>query len=101
MRQDPAPVGLVTNAVVVAVQGINLGAADGMGNTPLMDAIRHGHTEVQAALRAAGASLDSAQVADKLCLAAAENDLATLQVAAQLTTWLLDCHSCCCGFSCG
>eukprot|EP00891_Asterochloris_glomerata_P005864 jgi/Astpho2/5864/gw1.00080.23.1_t len=34
-------------------QGINLGAVDGMGNTPLMDAIRHGHTEVQAALRAA------------------------------------------------
>ena len=73
----------------MAVQGINLGAVDGMGNTPLMDAIRHGHTEVQAALRAAGATLDSAQVADKLCLAAAENDLATLQVAAQLMTWRL------------
>ena len=66
--------------MLVAVQGINLSAVDGMGNTPLMDAIRHGHTEVQAALRAAGATLDSAQVADKLCLAAAENDLATLQV---------------------
>ena len=54
MSQVPAPVRRVTKAVVVAVQGINLGAVDGMGNTPLMDAIRHGHTEVQAALRAAG-----------------------------------------------
>ena len=97
MRQVPAPVDVATKAGFVAVQGINLGAVDGMGNTPLMDAIRHGHTEVQAALRAAGATLDSAQVADKLCLAAAENDLATLQVAAQLMTWRPDSRSCCCG----
>ena len=53
---------------------------DGSGNTPLMDAIRHGHKEVQAALRAAGGSLGQANVADKLLKAAAENDLETLQV---------------------
>ena len=61
-------------------QGVNLNAVDGVGNTPLMDAIRHSHKEVQAALRLAGANLSAVNVADKLCLAAAENDTATLEV---------------------
>ena len=68
-------------------QGVNLNAVDGVGNTPLMDAIRHSHKEVQAALRLAGANLSAVNVADKLCLAAAENDTATLEV------WAASCHS--------
>ena len=62
------------------VQGLQLNAVDGAGNTALLDAIRHSHKEVQAALRAAGANLAAVNVADKLCLAAAENDTAILQV---------------------
>ena len=65
-------------------QGVQLNAVDGVGNTPLMDAIRHSHKEVQAALRLAGANLSAVNVADKLCLAAAENDTATLEVGACL-----------------
>lgn len=61
-------------------QGVQLNAVDGVGNTPLMDAIRHNHKEVQAALRLAGANLSAVNVADKLCLASAENDTATLEV---------------------
>ena len=53
---------------------------DGAGNTALMDAIRHSHKEVQAALRAAGANLAAVNVADKLCLAAAEDDTPFLEV---------------------
>ena len=64
----------------MCLQGVNLNAVDGVGNTPLMDAIRHSHKEVQAALRLAGANLSAVNVADKLCLAAAENDTATLEV---------------------
>ena len=62
------------------MQGVQLNAVDGAGNTALMDAIRHSHKEVQAALWAAGANLAAVNVADKLCLAAAENDTATLEV---------------------
>ena len=64
----------------VVVQGVQLNAVDGAGNTALLDAIRHSHKEVQAALRAAGANLAAVNVADKLCLAAAENDTAILEV---------------------
>lgn len=66
------------------MQGVQLNAVDGVGNTPLMDAIRHSHKEVQAALRLAGANLSAVNVADKLCLAAAENDTATLEVCLSL-----------------
>ena len=59
---------------------MQLNAVDGAGNTALMDAIRHNHKEVQAALRGAGANLAAVNVADKLCLAAAENDTAILEV---------------------
>ena len=78
---------------VVWVQGVQLDAVDGAGNTALMDAIRHSHKEVQAALRAAGANLAAVNVADKLCLAAAENDTATLEVCPSFSmlNWI---HSC-------
>lgn len=59
---------------------MQLNAVDGAGNTALMDAIRHSHKEVQAALRAAGANLAAVNVADKLCLAAAEDDTPFLEV---------------------
>ena len=59
---------------------MQLNAVDGAGNTALLDAIRHSHKEVQAALRAAGANLAAVNVADKLCLAAAENDTGILEV---------------------
>jgi ankyrin repeat protein len=75
------------------VQGLQLNAVDGAGNTALLDAIRHSHREVQAALRAAGANLAAVNVADKLCLAAAENDTAILQVP------ILAPSACCCGFA--
>lgn len=64
----------------VWVQGVQLNAVDGAGNTALMDAIRHSHKEVQASLRAAGANLAAVNVADKLCLAAAEDDTPFLEV---------------------
>ena len=64
----------------VEVQGVQLNAVDGAGNTALMDAIRHSHKEVQASLRAAGANLAAVNVADKLCLAAAEDDTPFLEV---------------------
>ena len=64
---------------------------DGAGNTALMDAIRHSHKEVQAALRAAGANLAAVNVADKLCHAAAENDTATLEVCFQTPGLLVSC----------
>ena len=64
----------------MGVQGVQLNAVDGAGNTALMDAIRHSHMEVQAALRAAGANLAAVNVADKLCLAAAEDDTPFLEV---------------------
>ncbi|KAL3159544.1 hypothetical protein ABBQ38_009960 [Trebouxia sp. C0009 RCD-2024] len=60
--------------------GVQLNAVDGAGNTALMDAIRHSHKEVQAALRSAGANLAAVNVADKLCLAAAEDDTPFLEV---------------------
>ena len=62
------------------MQGVQLNAVDGAGNTALMDAIRHSHKEVQAALRSAGANLAAVNVADKLCLAAAEDDTPFLEV---------------------
>lgn len=71
---------------VAHLQGVQLNAVDGVGNTPLMDAIRHSHKEVQAALRLAGANLSAVNVADKLCLAAAENDTATLEVCLHLVS---------------
>ena len=64
----------------LVLQGVQLNAVDGAGNTALMDAIRHSHKEVQAALRAAGANLAAVNVADKLCLAAAEDDTPFLEV---------------------
>ncbi len=82
------------------VQGLQLNAVDGAGNTALLDAIRHSHKEVQAALRAAGANLAAVNVADKLCLAAAENNTAILQVRILapfgVLLWL-----CCCGLTTG
>ena len=77
----------------VVVQGVQLNAVDGAGNTALLDAIRHSHKEVQAALRAAGANLAAVNVADKLCLAAAENDTAVLEVW-PLFSVLSCCHAC-------
>ena len=62
------------------MQGVQLNAVDGAGNTALMDAIRHSHKEVQASLRSAGANLATVNVADKLCLAAAEDDTPFLEV---------------------
>ena len=62
------------------MQRVQLNAVDGAGNTALMDAIRHSHKEVQAALRTAGANLAAVNVADKLCLAAAEDDTPFLEV---------------------
>lgn len=66
--------------MVGGMQGVQLNAVDGAGNTALMDAIRHSHKEVQAALRTAGANLAAVNVADKLCLAAAEDDTPFLEV---------------------
>ena len=75
----------------VEVQGVQLNAVDGAGNTALMDAIRHSHKEVQAALRAAGANLAAVNVADKLCLAAAEDDTPFLEVHCPIPFALSSC----------
>ena len=54
-----------------------------------MDAIRHGHKEVQALLRACGGHMGDTNVADKLCKAAAENDIEALQVGQMFTPQVL------------
>ena len=77
------------------MQGVQLNAVDGAGNTALMDAIRHSHKEVQAALRTAGANLAAVNVADKLCLAAAEDDTPVLEVCLMPPFLLLGPGFCC------
>ncbi|KAK9811376.1 hypothetical protein WJX72_002779 [[Myrmecia] bisecta] len=66
-----------------AQPGIKLNPLDGNGNTPLMDAIRHNQLALQVALLAAGGHLGDVNVADKMCQAAAENDIDTLKVLHQ------------------
>ena len=57
-----------------------MSAEDSTGATPLADAIRCGHREEQAALRAAGGRLGASDIAERLCVAAAANNLDTLNV---------------------
>lgn len=52
-----------------------------LGGTPLVDAIRHGHREVQKILYKAGGNLGNADVAQMLCTAAANNDLTAIQAS--------------------
>lgn len=60
------------------LQGADPSRLDRMGCTPLDDAIRHGHPEVQALLRAKGVLLTGH--ADAMCKAAASGDIDTLRV---------------------
>lgn len=64
-----------------------MNAEDSTGATPLADAIRCRHREEQAALRAAGGRLGTAEIAERLCVAAASNDLDTLNVRLQSSCW--------------
>jgi hypothetical protein len=59
---------------------MDVNAEDSAGATPLADAVRCGRREEQAALRGAGGRLGAADSAERLCLAAAANDLDTLNV---------------------
>ncbi|KAK9848396.1 hypothetical protein WJX84_008432 [Apatococcus fuscideae] len=60
--------------------GVDINPEDNMGDTPLMDAIRQGHMEVQDELRQHGGNVGSDNVAYRVCEAAAENRLPALQV---------------------
>lgn len=62
------------------LQGVDINPEDNMGDTPLMDAIRQGHMEVQDVLRQHGGHVGSDNVAYRVCEAAAENRLPALQV---------------------
>ena len=62
---------------------IDINAEDELGATPLQDALRHRHSEVQDVLRKYGGNVGKMDVAAELCEAAACNDLATLQVYAK------------------
>ncbi len=63
---------------------MDVNAEDSAGATPLADAVRCGRREEQAALRGAGGRLGAADSAERLCLAAAANDLDTLNVRPRL-----------------
>ena len=54
---------------------------DNMGATPLNDAIRHNHRDVQIFLRSKNANLEDACIGFKLCHAAANNNLETIEVS--------------------
>ncbi|KAK9861698.1 hypothetical protein WJX84_004552 [Apatococcus fuscideae] len=60
--------------------GINVNPEDNMGDTPLMDAIRQVHLEVQDELRQHGGNVGSDNVAYRVCEAASEGRLPALQV---------------------
>ena len=61
-------------------QEVDINPEDNMGDTPLMDAIRQGHMEVQDVLRQHGGNVGSDNVAYRMCEAAAGNCLPALQV---------------------
>lgn len=64
----------------LAHKDINVNCADRYGGTPLQDAMRHDHVEVQRLLFEAGGKIGLTMNAPMLlCDAAAKNDLATLQ----------------------
>ncbi|KAK3266381.1 hypothetical protein CYMTET_24987 [Cymbomonas tetramitiformis] len=58
---------------------INLDPVDRKEGTPLQDAVRHKHKEVQDVLTAAGATFGSLDIAAQLCEAAATNNVEILQ----------------------
>jgi len=58
----------------------DVSAKDRFGWNPLDDAVRHGHKEVQAALREAGAKLSLSDMGVRMCQAAADGDGETLEV---------------------
>lgn len=64
---------------LLSIPGINVTPEDRYRNTPLVDAIRHHHKDVQALLRAAGSKLGEVDIDIKLNFAAESNDLETLQ----------------------
>ena len=72
-------------------QGIEVNAEDSTGATPLADAIRCGHREEQAALRGSSGRLGASDIAERLCVAAAANDLDTLNVRITVI-WASSCH---------
>ncbi|KAK3251424.1 hypothetical protein CYMTET_39234 [Cymbomonas tetramitiformis] len=59
--------------------GINLNPVDRKEGTPLQDAVRHNHIEIQALLGKKGATFGDLDVAAQLCQAASTNDVTTLQ----------------------
>ena len=81
----------VGKRVAPLAQGIEVNAEDSTGATPLADAIRCGHREEQAALRGAGGRLGASDIAERLCVAAAANDLDTLNVR-RATIWAFSCR---------
>lgn len=79
------------NEQCTLTQGVEVNAEDSTGATPLADAIRCGRREEQAALRGAGGRLGASDIAERLCVAAAANDLDTLNVR-HTTIWASPCQ---------
>ncbi|XRB09682.1 potassium channel skor [Pycnococcus provasolii] len=64
---------------LVSLKKINVNPEDRWEGTPLMDSIRHKHSEIQQILRKAGAHVGSADIATQLCDVAAKNSLDMLR----------------------
>lgn len=64
---------------LLSTPGINVTPEDRYRNTPLVDAIRHKHKDVQALLRAANSQLGEVDIDIKLNFAAEANDIESLQ----------------------
>ena len=64
---------------LVGLPSINLNSEDRWGGTPLMDSIRHMHSDVQDILRQEGANVGTIDVATQLCDVASKNNLIMLK----------------------
>ena len=64
---------------LIQIHGADFNVKDRYGGTPMVDAIRHKHDNCAAFLRSQGASLALDDAAERLCSAAAKNDVAALR----------------------
>jgi hypothetical protein len=84
----------VTRFLIAA--GADVQAKDRLGNSPLDDAIRHGHHQVQLALRAAGARVGWKRNGLKACRASARGDEESVRLVRSLVEMGLDPAACDC-----
>ena len=70
---------LDTVKYLVKLEGADYDVVDRYGGTPIMDAVREGHDDVVAFLRASGAALELSSVAELLCEAAQAGNVSVLR----------------------